>query len=130
MASVQDRRADALGVLNGIVDPCSAANGSPIGLADMGIIEELEVSGGHVRVRLLPTFPGCLFVGIFHEEATGRLRELDWCESVEVELASAEDGVWTEARMAPAARDQLDRRRADLQARLRVHRSTSRGDAT
>jgi len=123
MVAVEERRADALGVLNAIVDPCSAANGSPIGLADMGIIEELEVRGGHVRVRLLPTFPGCLFVGIFHEEATGRLRALDWCESVEVELASAADAIWTEARIAPAVRERLERRRAQ-------QRSTARGETT
>ena len=109
-----DRRAEVTTVLNEITDPCSRGANLPIGMVDMGLVEHLEVANGHVRLRLIPTYPGCLFIGFFEVEARTRLRKLTWCEDVSVEQVSAAEGVWTEDRMSPAARARLEDRRARL----------------
>jgi metal-sulfur cluster biosynthetic enzyme len=101
-------------VLDTIVDPCGAATGIALGLAEMGIAEVLDVSSSSARVRLVPTTPSCLFVGLFEDEIRTRVQALDWCDQVDVELAPG-DLVWDERRMTPAGR-----------ARLRRHRGRSR----
>jgi metal-sulfur cluster biosynthetic enzyme len=57
-------------------------------------------------VVLLPTFPACRFVPIFE----ARIRELldDGDLTVTVEIESP-DVVWDRSRMAPEARQRLDR---------------------
>lgn len=118
--SVNDDRVDAVkAVLNAIVDPCSAASATPIGLVDMGIIESVKVEGGDVRVALLPTFAGCLFVGMFRVGIEERVLELDWCASVEVEMVHAPT-YWDESRMSADARGRLQARRETLRRELAV----------
>lgn len=101
--------------LGGIVDPCSAAAGEPLSLIEMGVVDAVEVCGDVVRVRLLPTSPACLFTPLFEEEIERRVRQLAWCAAVEVTFAPA-DAIWDEERIAPAARERLERRRARLRA--------------
>ena len=101
------RRADVLAALDGIVDPCSVAAGTPAGLAEMGIVDAVAIDGDAVSVRLLPTFAGCLFAGLFAEQAEQRVGALPWCRRVDVELAG--DRIWTEARMSPALRARRER---------------------
>ena len=69
--------------IEAIADPCSVAAGHPTGLAGMGIVERVDVVGGSVAVLLLPTFPTCMFRGVFETEIEQRLRALPWCERVE-----------------------------------------------
>jgi len=107
-----NRRDQVIAALDEIVDPCSAAAGMPAGLAAMGIVDAVAVEGGSVTVRLLPTFAGCLFAGLFADEAERRIGALAWCDGIAVELAG--DAVWTEDRMSPALR----RRREGLRAQL------------
>jgi metal-sulfur cluster biosynthetic enzyme len=116
------RRADAQTALNAIVDPCSRGANLPVGIVDMGLVETLDVTGGHVHIRLMPTYPGCLFIGFFEVEATNRLKQLPWCEDVSVEQVSVAEGVWTEDRMSPAARSRLQERRARLTQALAEER--------
>jgi metal-sulfur cluster biosynthetic enzyme len=97
--------------VNGIVDPCSAGVGVPVGLVDMGIVESVDVAGTAVRVRLLPTSPACLVLGALGAEIEARVAALDWCSDVVAEVAAGELD-WDEGRMALAARERLlDRRR-------------------
>ena len=107
-----DPVAEVREVLNGVVDPCSAAARSPTGLVDMGIVAGVEHVSGDVVVRLLPTFAGCMFVSLFADQAEQRIGALPWCRSVRVETVA--DELWTEERMAPAARERLERRRRRL----------------
>ncbi len=109
-----NRRDQVIAALDEIVDPCSAAAGVPAGLAAMGIVDAVAIEGGSVTVRLLPTFAGCLFAGLFADEAERRIGALDWCQAIEVELAG--DAVWTEERMSPVLR----RRRAQLRRQLQL----------
>jgi metal-sulfur cluster biosynthetic enzyme len=109
-AAFRELRLEAEQALDSIVDPCSAAAGTSLGLCQMGIAELVDVTAASVRVRLVPTTPTCLFVGIFEEEIRVRLRALDWCDEVTIELAPG-DVVWDESRMSPAGRARLHARR-------------------
>ncbi|MCG8442306.1 MAG: iron-sulfur cluster assembly protein, partial [Caulobacterales bacterium] len=55
--------------LNTIIDPCSEAAGAPAGLADMGLIDSIEIEeaeeGARVRIALCVTHPTCLMAGAF-----------------------------------------------------------------
>ena len=101
--------------LNEIVDPCSAAAGTPIGLIDMGIVREIEITGSELRIQLLPTFPACRFLPIFEAEIRKRLESRHLTVTVEV---AGVDIVWDESFMAPTARDRLHARRRDTRAAL------------
>jgi metal-sulfur cluster biosynthetic enzyme len=102
------RRAEVMAVLDAIEDPCSVAFGKPIGLVGMGIVQDVEIAAGRVVLSLLPTFPTCLFQGVFAEEIERRLRTLAWCEAVTVTIASGEAS-WDETRMSAKARERLGR---------------------
>lgn len=104
-----ERRSAVLAELETILDPCSIASGQPIGLAGMGMIERLDVTGGAVSVLLLPTFPLCTFLGVFEAEIEKRLLALPWCDSVAVAFCPASEG-WDESRMSHTARTKLRRR--------------------
>jgi len=105
-----DLRVEALKAIDAIVDPCSAALGRPIGLVGMGMIAELSEQDGQVDVLVLPTFPTCMFRGVFEEEIQSRVGKLAWVRAVAVRFAAADD-VWDETRMSEEARAKLGRRR-------------------
>jgi metal-sulfur cluster biosynthetic enzyme len=94
--------------LNGILDPCSVASTVPIGLTDMGLIDEITVANGRVSVAIMTTAPHCMYAGHFITQIEERVRELPWVTDVEVTISHA--GVWDESRMATAARDRLKAR--------------------
>jgi metal-sulfur cluster biosynthetic enzyme len=96
-------------MLDAIHDPCSVSLGRPIGLVGMGIIDRVEVDGAAVAITVLPTFPDCLFRGVFEAEIETRLEKLPWCRSVSVTFAPADRG-WDESRMSPEALLRLRRK--------------------
>jgi ring-1,2-phenylacetyl-CoA epoxidase subunit PaaD len=111
MTGEMDRRAAVIRAANSISDPCGSARGIQIGLVDMGIVHGVEVSDGHVSVQLTPTFPGCLFIGLFEDELRTRLEAMPWCTGVTVELS--QDGYWDETSMTPSGRRLLRQARPD-----------------
>jgi metal-sulfur cluster biosynthetic enzyme len=66
--------------------------GKPIGLVGVGLIERIDIDGPAVAATVLPTFPDCLFRGVFEGEIKSRLQELLWCRSVMVAFAPADQG--------------------------------------
>ena len=108
-AGAAGRRGEVLALLDEIHDPCSVGIGRPIGLVGMGIIEEVAVADNAVRVIVLPTFPDCLFRGVFEAEIERRIGALPWCRSVTVAFAAA-DRTWDESRMTPDALRRLRRK--------------------
>jgi metal-sulfur cluster biosynthetic enzyme len=117
VAGVADRRAAVWHAVNEITDPCSAAMAEPIGIADLGLVDQIRIEEGQVEVTLLPTSPHCLFLGLFEEEIEARVRELDWVRSVDVRLFEGET-IWDESRLTPSARTRLARRREAAAATL------------
>ena len=70
--------------LRDVVDPCSAANGSNLDVVEMGLVDGIDVSGGHVAVDLRLTTPACDMVAYFHEEIEERVGALAGVYSVDV----------------------------------------------
>ncbi len=75
----------------------------------MGIIDEIAVAGDRVTVTVLPTFPDCLFRGVFAAAIETRIGALSWCRSVRVAFAPA-DRCWDESRMTSDALRRLGRK--------------------
>lgn len=89
--------------LREIVDPCSAANGSNLDIVEMGLVKNVEITDGDVRVEMRLTTPACHMVPYFIEEAESRLGPLPGVESVEVET---DDGMeWNEDMMSEEAKE-------------------------
>ena len=107
--------AEVRAALNDIVDPCSVAAGTPLGLVDMGIVRDVHVRGSTLRIELLPTFPACRFVPIFEAEIRKRLGETDLTVMIEV---AGPEVVWDESMMAPTAQDLVEKRRRETRAGL------------
>jgi metal-sulfur cluster biosynthetic enzyme len=62
-----------------------------------------------VAVTVLPTFPDCLFRGVFEAEIEVRVGALPWCRSVSVAFAPA-DRAWDESRLSHDALRRLGRK--------------------
>lgn len=95
-------RADIIDALNEIKDPCSVANGTPMGLGEMGLIGELDMTdNGAVSIMLRLTSPFCHMIGFFKQEADRRLMALPGVTSV---VLRADNGLdWTPELMNGAA---------------------------
>jgi metal-sulfur cluster biosynthetic enzyme len=106
--------------LNTIVDPCSRAAGAPAGIAEMGLVRQIEVQqspgGASIRVVIGVTEPGCLMGAAFVNDANKLLRALPDVAEVHVSMDHAFD--WTPKNMSPAYQARLhqlrQRRRATL----------------
>lgn len=85
MAETQPAESDVRLVLDGIIDPCSAGHGVPMGLEEMGLIDTVTIAEGHVTVRMRLTSPCCLMVGYFATEAQTRIATLPGVRSVTLE---------------------------------------------
>jgi metal-sulfur cluster biosynthetic enzyme len=114
---------DVRSVLNSIIDPCSAAAGTPAGLSEMGLVRAVNISegddGANIQVTLAVTHPFCMMAAVFVNESRIRLSELPGVNSVEVSL----DGryLWSEDDFEPAY---AARRRQSLQDRGLINVST------
>jgi metal-sulfur cluster biosynthetic enzyme len=102
------RRTAVLKAVDEIIDPCSRAFGRPVGIVNMGMISRLDEDDGRVSVRVLPTFPTCMFRGVLEQEIEVRVGALPWCRGVTVHFADANE-VWDEGRLSEQARATLGR---------------------
>ena len=91
------REAEVLALLDTIADPCSLAYGKPVGLAALGIVDHVEVIGDKVTVAIMPTIPGCLFIGVIEEKVERLAEALPWCRGLRVTIV---DGLWDPSRIA------------------------------
>ena len=89
--------------LRSVYDPCCADRG--ISIVDMGVVEDVRVTGGHVEVDLVPTTGWCPFVASMSTAIPDRLHEIGGIESVDVRVVW--DPVWTQDRLSPTAREKL-----------------------
>ena len=102
--------AQVMEVLNGIIDPCSAATAIPAGLVDMGLIrgltfEPLAADAWHCSVKLCVTHAFCMMTGIFMNEIEKRLKGTSRVMEVTVELDCST--IWTEEFMSAEYRARL-----------------------
>jgi metal-sulfur cluster biosynthetic enzyme len=90
-------------------DTCSVFNGTRLDIVEMGLVHDVEQNGSSVRVRLLLTDPMCLYLFEMRSQIIKTLSELPGVETVEVEPVAGK--LWWPERMAPEARERLERLR-------------------
>lgn len=105
MTEERDRVAPGavLAALRGVYDPCCADRG--ISIVDMGVVEDVRVTGAHVEVDLVLTTGWCPFVASMSTAIPDRLQRLEGIDSVDVRVLW--DPVWTQDRLSPSAREKL-----------------------
>jgi metal-sulfur cluster biosynthetic enzyme len=90
-------------LLDEIHDPCSVANGNPMGLVEMGIIKAVTVSeAGHVTVDLRLTSPMCEMLPFMQGESIKGITELGGVTGCTVTRDSGFD--WDHDMMSPDAK--------------------------
>ena len=110
--------------LEEVYDPCCSDRG--VSIVDMGVVEDVRVSGSHVDIDLLPTTGWCPFIATMSSAIPDRLMKLDGIESVDVTVVW-EPG-WTPDRLSDFARDQLSMPLEELEP-YREQRLARRGGA-
>jgi ring-1,2-phenylacetyl-CoA epoxidase subunit PaaD len=74
-----------------------------ISLVELGVIRSVDVSDGHVRIELTPTFLGCPAL----EAMTRALEERIAALGAEPEVRVVQDDSWSTDRITPAGREKL-----------------------
>jgi ring-1,2-phenylacetyl-CoA epoxidase subunit PaaD len=74
-----------------------------ISLVDLGVVREVEVNDGHVRVDFTPTFLGCPALEVMRDAMADRIRAL----GAEPQINVCLDDSWSTDRITPAGREQL-----------------------
>lgn len=93
--------------LDEIKDPCSLAAGTPMGLAEMGLVDAVEISEtGAVLVKLRLTSPFCHMIGYFTKEVSRRIKALPGVTAVDLQADNGLD--WSPSRISPAATARRD----------------------
>jgi metal-sulfur cluster biosynthetic enzyme len=96
-------RAVLMDALREVYDPCCADRG--ISIVDMGVVEDVRLSGSHVEVDLVLTTGWCPFVATMSSAIPDRLTRLEGVETVDVQVVW--DPVWTTDRLSESAREKL-----------------------
>ena len=78
----------------------------------MGIVEDVQLTGSHVRVDLVLTSGWCPFVASMSTTIPARLETVPGVETVEVQVLW--DPVWTTDRLSPEAHRKLSMPLDDL----------------
>jgi metal-sulfur cluster biosynthetic enzyme len=71
-------------------------------IVDLGLVYDVEVSGGDVRVKMTLTSPGCPAGPMITNDAYRVLRGLDGVTDVDIEIVW--EPYWTPERMDPKVR--------------------------
>ena len=74
-----------------------------ISLVDLGVIQDVEVSDGHVRIDFTPTFLGCPALEPMQRAMEAKVEELGAKAEVRVVL----DDSWSTDRITPEGREKL-----------------------
>ena len=75
----------------------------PISIVDLGVVRDVAVEDGHVRVEFTPTFLGCPALEVMRDRMAEAIRELGAEPDVHVIL----DDSWSTDRITPAGREKL-----------------------
>ena len=74
-----------------------------ISLVDLGVIRDVAIENGCVRVEFTPTFLGCPALDVMRDAMTERVREL----GAEADVRVISDDSWSTDRITPAGREKL-----------------------
>jgi ring-1,2-phenylacetyl-CoA epoxidase subunit PaaD len=74
-----------------------------VSIVELGMIGDIEVERGEIRVELLPTFVGCPALEVIRESIEARLAGFGFAVAVEVSFATP----WSSDRISPEGRAKL-----------------------
>jgi ring-1,2-phenylacetyl-CoA epoxidase subunit PaaD len=74
-----------------------------ISLVQLGVVRDVEVENGRVRVEFTPTFLGCPALEVMRDQMAAKIRELGAEPEIEVVL----DDSWSTDRITPEGREKL-----------------------
>jgi ring-1,2-phenylacetyl-CoA epoxidase subunit PaaD len=74
-----------------------------ISLVELGIVRDVEVEDGRVRVEFTPTFLGCPALEVMRDQMSAKVRELGGEPQIEVVV----DDSWSTDRITPEGREKL-----------------------
>jgi ring-1,2-phenylacetyl-CoA epoxidase subunit PaaD len=74
-----------------------------ISLVDLGVIKDVAVENGNVRIEFTPTFLGCPALEVMRDRMAEKVRELGAEPDVQVVL----DDSWSTDKITPAGREKL-----------------------
>ncbi len=75
-----------------------------VSVVELGMVRAVEVTGGHVRIDITPTFAGCPAFHAIREAVSARMRALG---ATEVEVRRRLAPAWSSDDMSDAARTKL-----------------------
>lgn len=79
-----------------VTEPCSIAFGKPISIVEMGLIERIDVEGGHAQITLCLTDAACVHFAGMQRFIRDELLELP--DILSVEVRQTLDRLWTPDR--------------------------------
>jgi ring-1,2-phenylacetyl-CoA epoxidase subunit PaaD len=74
-----------------------------VSLVDLGVVRDVRVSKGRVRVEFTPTFLGCPALEVMRDHMARRIEEL----GAEPEIDVVRDDSWSTDRITPEGREKL-----------------------
>jgi ring-1,2-phenylacetyl-CoA epoxidase subunit PaaD len=74
-----------------------------ISVVELGVVRDVEVENGRVRVEFTPTFLGCPALEVMRDQMAAKIRELGAEPKIEVVL----DDSWSTDRITPEGREKL-----------------------
>jgi ring-1,2-phenylacetyl-CoA epoxidase subunit PaaD len=74
-----------------------------ISLVELGVVRDVEVEDGRVRVEFTPTFLGCPALEVMRDQMAAKIREL----GAESEIHVIVDDSWSTDRISPEGREKL-----------------------
>jgi ring-1,2-phenylacetyl-CoA epoxidase subunit PaaD len=74
-----------------------------ISLVELGVVRDVEVENGRVRVGFTPTFLGCPALEVMRDQMAAKVREL----GAEPEIEVIADDSWSTDRITPEGREKL-----------------------
>jgi metal-sulfur cluster biosynthetic enzyme len=77
----------------------------PVNIVDLGLVYDVQITGGQVEVKMSLTTQGCGMGGYIANEAAERIRDLPGVQGVNVEIVW--DPPWDPSMISPAGRRTL-----------------------
>jgi ring-1,2-phenylacetyl-CoA epoxidase subunit PaaD len=74
-----------------------------VSLVDLGVVRDVAIEGGRVRIEFTPTFLGCPAVEVMRAAMEERVAEL----GAEAEVRVVADDSWSTDRITPVGREKL-----------------------
>ena len=84
--------------LRAVTEPCSILMRRPMSIVDMGLIEAIEIEGGHVHVTLVLTDASCVHFTSMQRYIGEVLVELEGVDEVTVGMSVTQ--LWTPDRVS------------------------------